>query len=142
MEAKTLIQGSAQLLTIVNLKKGDIYKRYVKEYSEAKLYFGVVLDVMFNGQDAAIHALEFDSSYSSATISRKVFGNDTELAIFPADPSEFQIALSEIQEVADRSVQTKERELDKARQDLSTIIAAHSLELMKPEIQGVVAPIE
>ena len=142
MEAKTLIQGSAQLLTIVNLKRGDVYKRYVKEFSEARLYFGVVLDVMFNGQDAAIHALEFDSNYSSATISRKVFGNDSELAIFPADPSEFQIALSEIREVADRAVQSKERELDKSRQDLYTIIAAHSLELVKPEIRGVVAPTE
>lgn len=143
MEAKTFVQGQAQIITIVSLKKGDVYKRYEKpQYGEAKLYFGTVLDVMFNGEEAVIHAVEFDSEYSTATVKRRVFGNDTDLAIFPADPVEMDLALQEFEGLVDQAVERKRRELAATIQDLTAIQRARELDLVRPEtVEAIVGGI-
>lgn len=93
MRTSTLVQATADVVTIVNLRRGDVYKRLeTNTYGEKHtLQFGVVTDVMHNGTDAVIVAMEFPQDWSGApTPKLRTFGSDTELALFAAQPEEVQ----------------------------------------------------
>lgn len=115
METRTLIEPTAQVITITKLSKGDVYKRLVKNYSDTyDLRIGVVTDVMHNGSEAALTALEFSSSYMNATAEIKVFGGDNDLALFHADPAEIEAYLGDVLKESERTVESKRKEVEKA----------------------------
>lgn len=121
METSTLIQASADVVRIVTLRTGDVYKRllhktpYGRDLEEPTLRFGVVTDVINNGSDAAITALEFDTGYSGVAPEIKVFRGGSDVAPFAATPAEVTAALSEVAKFAQRAVEDAERELAKRR---------------------------
>lgn len=91
MQTQQIIRGAAEVLTITKLAAGDVYKRVDQDYSgTAVLRYGVVVDVMDNGPDAAIVTLEFRPADFGAgvEIQRKVINGGLPIAIFPARPDE------------------------------------------------------
>lgn len=139
MRTATLVQAAADVITIVSLKAGDVYKRLEKNYSNVyEIKFGVVQDVMHNGEDAVITAMEFDSSYSGVEPKFKVFGTDAELKLFAAQPDEVRAHFEEIVEASEKAVDTAEKELAKKREIASrvnTLVARESSrELTSAEI--------
>ncbi|QGJ94949.1 hypothetical protein SEA_REDWATTLEHOG_90 [Gordonia phage RedWattleHog] len=115
METRTLIEPSAQVITITTLKPGDTYKRLVKNYSDTyDLRIGVVTDVLNNGSEAVLTALEFSGSYSTAEAELKVFGGDKDLALFATTPEEVGVYLDDVNERAHQMAESKRRELEKA----------------------------
>jgi hypothetical protein len=90
MDTTQIIRGAAEVLTITRLAVNDCYKRVDTNYSgDAVLRFGVVTDVMENGQDAAVVVLEFRPADfgSGVEVQRQVL-NGQGWAIFPAQPEE------------------------------------------------------
>ena len=75
MQTQQFIRGSAEVVRVTALVKGDVYKRLEEatNYSEAKMLYGVVTDVLNNGSEAAIQAVEFTPSYGSVESKIRVF---------------------------------------------------------------------
>lgn len=140
MKTATLVQATADIITVVNLKTGDVYKRLVKDYSDKYVVqIGVVRDVMHNGEDAVITALEFEASYSSVEPKMQTFGTDTDLRLFAAEPEEVRAHFEEILDKAQRMVRTSEEELAKKQALLETVRRVTTEEsaraLTAPEVQ-------
>lgn len=119
MQVHQIIKNSADVLTITRLSPGDVYKRVVdgSAYGDATIRFGVVQDVMNNGEDSAVTALEYVSSYDgSASAELKVFTGSKPVAIFPATPGEVESHLDALTTGADRALAKAEDALTKAQE--------------------------
>lgn len=124
MRTATLVQATADVVTVVSLKTGDVYKRLEKQsYGEQYVVrFGVVQDVMHNGEDAVITAMEFEASYSGVEPKFKVFGTDSDLKLFAAQPDEVRQHFDEIIEASLKAVDKAEIEFRK-QQDVADRVA-------------------
>lgn len=118
MQTQQIVRGSAEVLTITRLAVNDVYKRVVEtSYStEPTLRYGVVTDVMDNGPDAAVVALEFrPADYSGGVqIETKIITGSQQIAIFPATPDEVGEHMAKILEAAHAAESTASDALDKA----------------------------
>ncbi len=128
LDTRTLVQGAAQITRIVTLRKGDVYKR-LETAGRTKLVFGIVTDVMHNGDAAAITAVEYDGDYFGAAVSRVVFSSADTPAIFAADPAEFVGQLGDLIVNQRRKITQSETELGKQRDVLADLERASTLDL-------------
>lgn len=119
MRTATLVQATADIVTVINLRAGDVYKRLEENksgYGEPyTLHFGVVSDVMHNGEDAVITALEFAVSYAGVDPKLKTFGTNADLKLFAAQPEEVREHFAEVQEHARLAVEKAEAEAAKQK---------------------------
>lgn len=117
MKTQTLVQDSAQIVRVVTLAEGDIYKRVDNKstYSEAKLSFGVVTSIMNNGESVAVTALEvqFDG-YNSASVRNRVFTADEDLQLFPATRGELLAHREDVMRAMRRAKESAESSLEEA----------------------------
>lgn len=128
LDTRTLVQGAAQITRIVTLRKGDVYKR-LESAGRTKLLFGIVTDVMHNGDAAAITAVEYDGDWYGATVSRVVFSSADTPAIFAADPAEFVGQLGDLITNQRRKIEQAEVDLGKQRDVLADLERASALDL-------------
>lgn len=145
MKASTLVQASATIVTVVNLKEGDVYKRMEKQYNDTfELKFGVVTSVMANGEDIGVTAIEFDGAkYTNLTAAIKVFGSNSEVSIFAADPDEVAVHFSKLIEFGIADLNSKRAEITKSEEILDQIYRvkhnAENGELTAPELKVITA---
>lgn len=133
METRTLVQSAANVVQVTSLAKGDVYKRLeTSTYSAAKLMFGTVTDVLNNGDDATIVALEYDSTYSSVDVNTKVFATDADLKLFPADPREYEDHLEKLLQSARKASESAYAAYVKAEDIVGRVEALRGLELTTP----------
>ena len=120
MKTGSFITASAEVTQITELKKGDVYKRLEESsYGDDKIIHGIVLDVLFNGQDAAIQAVEFQGNHKTLDTNFKVFSGGKELKIFPSSMAEVKTYLKDCVGSIERDIQSKEKDLDEAREKLN-----------------------
>lgn len=137
MQVQQMIRNSAQVLTITHLSPGDCYKRVTESttYSQAALVFGVVQDVMNNGEDAAVTALEYVTDYTTGVkATLQVFDGGKPAAIYPATPDEVAAHVDDLERYAIDAQERAQADLDKrtaavrAVQRLRDQMAAASLQ--------------
>lgn len=121
MDTRTLIEASATVIQIASFKPGDVYKRLVTTSGEHKLVFGVVTSLMNNGTDGAFSALELTDNYGTAKLSNAVVAAGSGVALFPATPDEFEVAVREHIEKSERMVQDAARALDTRQKELDAL---------------------
>lgn len=143
MQVQQIVRASADVLTITTLAPGNVYKRIDgPDYTgETRLRFGVVQDVMNNGEDAAVTALEYEADYTAgAKATLRVFTGSKPAAIFPATPEEVTAHLAELRDAADRAVRQAEEDLTKKRAALDAVerMAATVGDLSAPQTAAVV----
>jgi hypothetical protein len=115
MRTETLVRASADVVTIVTLKPGDVYKRLVKasnsfESENAyKATFGVVESIDSNGQDTMVSVIEFSKDYSGVAAKSVVFGTEREIKVFAATPPEIAVKFDEFRRELDKKVTQAER---------------------------------
>lgn len=63
MQTKNIVQASANVIRIVNLQKGDIYKRFDDSSYTRDVKYGIVRNVYNNGENTYIEAVEYKKSY-------------------------------------------------------------------------------
>lgn len=120
MQTTNFIAASAEVTTITSLKKGDVYKRLEESsYGEDKIVHGVVLDVLYNGTDAAIQTMEFKGTYRSLDTSFKTFSGDKEIKIFPSNPEEVKSYLETTVKSIENDIDSKKKELSEAEDKLA-----------------------
>ena len=111
---KTFVQADATIISVTHLTKGDVYKRLEKDYSGTyTLKMGVVTDVLNNGEDTVITALEYEVEYSSSKTVLKVFGTDTDLKLFATDPEEVFSHMDDLKEQSGRQLSKARNEVQK-----------------------------
>lgn len=110
-----LVEASASVVAITKLSRGDVYKRLTKEsyQNTYDIRFGIVTDVLANGTDVAITALEFEDSYTESKTAMKVFGGDSELQLFACDPSELSSHFDGLRAAANRRTEDYRNRLHK-----------------------------
>jgi hypothetical protein len=105
MQTKNMIQTNVNVIRIVNLKVGDIYKRFddSSSYSD-NISFGIVKGIFNNGEKTFLETIEYKKSYSSMEASIKIWGGEKDIAIFPA-------TIEDIQNEFDGFVEKTEKEV-------------------------------
>lgn len=145
MDTKTLIQSTANIVRIVSLKPGDVYKRLHKDYdhSTPEIRIGVVTDIMHNGETAVITAVEHHKDYNGVNQAVKTFTENSNEQIFAAQPDELKIHFDEIIEVMRLKVNNAVREQKLAEQKLADALyyrnrfASGGLSITAPETEAV-----
>lgn len=147
MKTATLVQGTAEVITIVSLRPGDVFKRLVDKgagYSDDryKAVFGVVQSIDSNGEDTMVSAIEFDEEYGTPTSRHRVFGTDSTVRIFAATPDEIAQQLADFGELFNRKVDTARdalRAAEEAKLRFDAVVARHALgELSAPQTAELV----
>lgn len=111
MNTKNLVQTTANVIRIVNLKKGDIYKRYEDGNYSSGIYYGLVKDIKNNGEQIFIESVEYRKSYSSIDADLKIYSGDKDLNIFPATLDEVQEEFGSVIEKLSKEIKDKEEEI-------------------------------
>jgi hypothetical protein len=119
MESINYIKASANVTRVTSLTKGDVYKRLEdSSYSDDKLLYGIVLDVLYNGSDAVVQAMEFKPSYSSMETSLKTFAGDKDIKIVPANQDEISEYLKSCVSGIRSDVEAQKKKLAEAEDKL------------------------
>lgn len=137
----TLVRVNANHVRVVSLSVGDVYKRIGTEQygSKPAIVFGVVTDVLANGEQAAVMAVEYQVSYSDVEAKLVTLTDGEDVAVFPAQPDEVRVYFAEIEESSERKVRTKERELAEAMRRHDAVQKVLNSELRAPEITAITA---
>lgn len=137
MTSVTDLTKDLQVASVDSLAAGDIYKRLEKSYSnEYSFHYGKVLDVVNNGDEVAITAVEFTAKYGSASRKIKVFGAENKLELFPVTAQEFGVHLEEAVEAAGEAVKAANEALVRAKN------VSNELHLLAGEFKRALADIE
>lgn len=137
MQVKSMIATDAQVVRITNVSSGDIYKRMHKpSYGEPSLVFGYITDVLNDGENAVLVAVEFQPGPwgSSTEPVVRTFANDTDVAIFPASEDEWRTGLGEAIDKQSRLIETVERDLAAKRAVLDALSRAAEEGVRVPEV--------
>ena len=134
METKTLIKANAKVMTIVTLSENDVYLRLHEDnsYNESQLKYGVVTNVLHNGTDAVITAIEYwRPSYGGAiNADIKVFKGNDDLKLFRADPVTFLTHLNELEDSLDQEIKSQEDALEKKKALAARVRALNDLPIV------------
>lgn len=125
-KTKNLVKASAQIITITELSAGDVYQRLE---GSSDLRYGIVTQVLHNGEDAVIQALEIKTTYYSVEPELKTFGTDTDVKIFPAEPLNVRLHLDEVAAANDRKLADARKSLsdaEKKHEQVSTVLAQYA----------------
>lgn len=142
MKIQNMMKPSAQVVRIVNLSKGDVYKRVEKSsYGEPKLLLGVVREVLVSEEETTVIGVEYQVNYGSVTVNEKVMTGDTDALIYPATPEEVAAESERMREMLERKISEQEVALEKARKDLERFAGTEKAlidgTLQAPEIETV-----
>jgi hypothetical protein len=132
METRSVIQASANIVRITQLRIGDVYKRVDDEsYGGTKIIYGVVTDLMNDGSNCFIEAIEYNKGYGAVTANVVCHSAKKDLAIFPTSPDEVRKYLSDAIVGMEKSISDKKQEILKAEQALVDAKAFVSGEVAK-----------
>lgn len=137
MQTKNIIQATANVIKITNLKKGDVVKKISTRYQEAEISYAIVLDMMNDGENTFIEMLEYEKSYSDIKSTIKVYKGGDDLSIFPADIEEVKEYMQDTLKSIEQKIEDKKEELQKLISGLGKakefISGELSRELSSPE---------
>lgn len=131
MQTKNIIQASANVIRITNLKKGDIYKRYDDSSYSSGVYYGVIKDIQNNGEQTFIEAIEYKKSYGSIEADLKIYSGEKDLAIFPATLDEVKEEFSSVVNKLEEEIKDKQNEIIKKQKCIEDTKSLLSGELSK-----------
>ena len=137
---KNIVQASAEHIRIVTLAKGDVYKRLAPDgYGSTKrsLSFGVVTDVLSNGDESAVCAIEYQRSFGAPTAKIVTLTADEDAVLYPATPDEVRSYFGELAEALEQAIATKTRELAETRQKLERVMELAGSNLTTPATEPV-----
>lgn len=119
MQTKQIIQTSANVIHITNLKKGDVYKRIDDQAYSDKVRYGVVVNLYNNGEKTYLEAIEYKVGYSEITADRQIIGGETDVSIFPATVAEIEEHFSSAIHSIEKKIEDKKEEIGKLHSALS-----------------------
>lgn len=126
MITKSLIQAASNVVKITRLAKGDCVKLVEDKYSEPEIYYGVVIDLLNEGEKCFVQILRYKKNYSAIDCDIKTYSGDKDVTIFPCTVDEleehFRDAIKSIERdilSAEKSLNDKKLGLQKAKDFVS-----------------------
>lgn len=108
MKTTTLIQAQANVMKLTALTKGDTVKIIEDDYSGAKIFYGVVLDILNTGEKTYFQILKYEKSYNDISASIKTYSGEKDMSLFPATPEEIKSHLDEcVKDMDKKIIETK-----------------------------------
>lgn len=112
MKTNSIIQSVANVVRITQLKKGDVYKRLTdSSYDSDKIQYGVVVDILNDGEKTFIEAIEYKKSYSDIEATIKIHRGNDDISIFPVELDEVEKYLQGSIESIEKKIEEKKKEL-------------------------------
>lgn len=111
MQTQSIVQSSANVIRIVNLKVGDIYKRYNDSSYDSSFFFGIVKSIDNNGEKTFIHAVEFKKSYGTISASIYIIRGDKDVDIFPANLEDFKDEFNSVLDSTAKEIEKLEKQI-------------------------------
>ena len=127
MQTKNIVQTSANVIRITNLKSGDIYKRFDDSSYSNSTYYGIVKSIYNNGERTFIESVEYKYSYGKVEANLYIIRDDKDVAIFPA-------TLEELQNDFEGSVRKIEKDIEDKEEEIKKLNKA--LEMTKKLVSG------
>lgn len=132
MQTANFVTASAEVTSITTLKKGDVYKRLeTSDYSGDSIIHGIVLEVLYNGTDAAIECMEFTTGYQSLNTKFKVFAGGKDIKIFPSSQEQVQEYLKDCVSSIERELKDSEKNVLDTQEKLTQAKRIVSGDLVK-----------
>lgn len=114
MQTKNIVQASCNVIRITNLRKGDVVKRIDDSYGGPKVQYGVVIDLLNNGDRTFIQLMEYEKTYSNVQAAVKVISDKEDVALFPVEPGE-------VREYLDEAIVSMEKELEDKKKEVAKL---------------------
>lgn len=124
----TLVQANANVVAVKELNVGDFYRRLKKDYSDTyKPQIGKVIDIVFNGEDAIVYAIEVEESYSLTKAAEVTFNSKDKdgLTLFIGNEDDFKTQIELAIKKNDKEIsdnQTKIEEIKSHTTRLKSLI--------------------
>ena len=127
MQISTIAKAEGQIIRVVGLAEGDVYKRLVKKSygDDVEVRFGIVTGVLTDGEQLAVTGLEIDASYSAVAFQSVAFNGSTEVAILPATPEEYANSYLKWMRLQELGVEKARTELAKQEELLAMLERFH-----------------
>lgn len=102
MKTQNIIQSSVNVIKLVNLKKGDIFKSIDVEGYSKDITYNLVIELYNDGENSFIEVMQYTKSYNDVSATHKVYKGTDDISIFPATIEEvkeyFDYAITRIEE--------------------------------------------
>jgi hypothetical protein len=122
MEIKNIVQTNADIVRVTSLAPDDYYQRLeTGGYGGPRMRVGVVTGVHVNGEEVAVTAIEFPTEYGDGGPAHKVFGTDSDVALFPVTQLELDNHLDRALKHAHQARERVLRDLDTANSQVATL---------------------
>jgi len=119
MQTQNLIQTTANVIQITNLKIGDVFKVIDADgYGGPTVKYGVVNDLMNDGEKTYIEVVEYEKSYGSVDAKIKLYTGTKDISLFPA-------TVEEVKEHFDSVLASIGKDIEKDEKALQNKIEAH-----------------
>lgn len=129
MQTKQIVQASANVIRITNIQKGNLYKRF--DESGDYTYYGIVTDVLNDGNNTIITATEYRKSWSSMSVENKVIRGDKDFIMFPATIEEFKVEFQSVINSKKKDIEDYQLKIQEAERLIDTTEKLLSGELQK-----------
>lgn len=136
MKTQQIVQASANVIRIVQLKKGDLYKRFDDSSYSDKMKYGIVRNIYNDGEVTYVESTEYEYSFGDLKASLYIMRGDKDVSIFPASLDELEIEFENAETHIESEIKKKEKEIEEKRKALATTRMLISGELQK-QIQSV-----
>ncbi len=118
MKTQSIIQSSVNVIKLVNLKKGDVFKIIeVTSYNNNGITYNVVTNLYNDGEDSFIEVVQYTKSYSDINAEIKVFSGSDNISIFPCE-------IKEVEEYFGSAIKSIEQDINKKKKELQSEIEA------------------
>lgn len=143
MQTRNFIKDTTQILRVVELGEGDVYKRLIPKsaYREAKLRFGIVTSTLNNGEHTVLTAIEVRNEDEShlPPVGTEVFDTEADLILFPATRDEVKIELERAVGTSDQRIRTAREELERKKSQHELLIS--TVEKMQEPSQNAISEV-
>lgn len=131
MKTQQIVQASANVIRIVQLKTGDLYKRFDDSSYSDKMKYGIVRNIYNDGEVTYVESTEYTHSYGDLTASLYIMRGDKDVSIFPASLDELEIEFRNAETHIESEIKKKEKEIEEKKKALETTRMLISGELQK-----------
>lgn len=116
MNTQQIVQTSANVIRIVNLRVGDIYKRYNDSAYDNSMFYGIVKSIDNNGEQTFITATEYKKSYSKIEASLFVIRGDKDVSIFPCSIDEIKQEFGNVVSGVEKEIENLQKSIAEKQQ--------------------------
>lgn len=111
MKTQNIIQSSANVIRLVNLKRGDVFKSVKSDNYDNGITYNIVTNLYNDGENTFIEVVQYEKSYSSVNAKMRVFSGANDISIFPAEVEEVEEYFANALESIEEDIEKKKKEL-------------------------------